>query len=448
MNPYSYAIQGLGGMPQDYSSIKHPLTDALTDIQRYSNCIHDRSNLQRAISDLEKAMKEERYSERTKAFVQGHGWSKLADLIFKDAYFVNDPLGLVPFLKFIATIAALYPNDKVLPTDGIHSTNIIEKLTDATDFLCSEIRKRETDATEEEEQYFESLAKFFEAYIKSFEHGYDVARTMVNSVVGALIEQHNAHVLAFLPAWEILCKNRHSGAYSAINRLLNDMVRVANEQYNRVKNLDPTEHPIYKEKWMKGATDLINEKRFSTDVKAHRFEFSQTETSVGNLNVSFMYNDEQREMYHKQEEFNIRLHTIKATKLAAFDKNGLSDPYVTFGHSEHASFKTKTIKKTLNPEWIFELKDKAAFTVPQHFSSLEVTIIDWDLIGKNEKMCEFSVDFGVLRALFMSATANQSERFTLVLRSPNTVKKGDNYLTGMHGELTIVFSFERYAPLK
>lgn len=448
MNPYSYAIEGLGGMPQSYSE-KHPLVEAFTTIESYAPNIHSDTILKRAIETVDKGLREERYSDRTKVFVQTRGWHRLAELIFKDDHYVNtDPTSLSLFLKYAAKVAAMSPADDIRPTDGIHGTNIIEKVTAATSTLCSAIKQRDT-VTSEEEEFIQHLAEFFTAYIKSFDNGFAVDRTIVNASVGALTSQrHHAHTKAFLPAFEIVSKKPESAAYAAVNILLNEITRIANHAYNKFKVLNSDDHPYFPQEWMKPVTDEINEPRFSASIKAHRFEFCQEQASFGKaLDVSIMYNDAQRELYKSQGTFNVLLHSIKATKLAAFDKNGLSDPYVAFGQFDKPSYKTKTMKKNLNPEWNLQ-NENATFTVSHYFSVVDVTLMDWDLIGKNEKMCDFAIDFGALRAMFVSETQSPNDIFTLVLKSPSSVKKGDNYVTGMHGELTLVFSFIEFIPPK
>jgi hypothetical protein len=281
INPYSHAIQGLGGMPQSYSE-SHPLAEAFSTLASYTSSIHNQSSLKRAIEIVDKGFSDERYSDRTKVFVQTHGWQKLADLIFKDDHYVNtDPIGLTVFLKYAARVAALSPSDNIRATDGIHGTNIIEKVTVATSTLCSDIKKRDT-VTSEEEEFIQHLAEFFTAYIKSFDSGFALDRTVVNASVSALTsEQHHAHTKAFIPAFEIVSKKPDSAAYAAVNILLNEIVRITNHQYNKVKLLNPDEHPIFPKEWMRQVTDEINEPRFSANIKARRFEFCQEQASFG-----------------------------------------------------------------------------------------------------------------------------------------------------------------------
>lgn len=53
------------------------------------------------------------------------------------------------------------------------------------------------------------------------------------------------------------------------------------------------------------------------------------------------------------------MHLIRAKNLKAMDSNGFSDPYVKFhllpGNTKATKLTSKTIEKTLNPEWNEEM---------------------------------------------------------------------------------------------
>jgi hypothetical protein len=75
---------------------------------------------------------------------------------------------------------------------------------------------------------------------------------------------------------------------------------------------------------------------------------------------------------------DILVRIVSAANLAAGDDNGLSDPYVVLVAGK-AKKKTKTIKKTLNPEW------HASFIVDMgDLESFDFHIFDWDAVGKDD----------------------------------------------------------------
>jgi hypothetical protein len=319
--------------------------------------------------------------------------------------------------------------DKEKPTDGLHATNVIEKITASTAKLCSDIKNRGDNANALEKEFFVLVGKFFEEYIASFTSD----SVMMPAIIGALIQRHESHTKALIPAWEVLKSDVESAAFAQINTTLNLFVQKASEVYRSSKDENTTPFiPV--------ALDLINGTRYEQDFNAHRFVFYQKQ--LGKLDSSILFNEQQRESFRKSPTFSIRIHSIKATKLTAFDSNGLSDPFVTFSQSDEIKFKTKKIKKELNPEWTFGEKDDAKIEIKPYFEWSTIKVMDWDLIGKNETMCEFIVSFVALRAFFtMGNEINPNDQFTLILRDPRTVKKKDTYKVGMEGELTIVFSF-------
>jgi len=75
---------------------------------------------------------------------------------------------------------------------------------------------------------------------------------------------------------------------------------------------------------------------------------------------------------------DILVRIVGASNLAAGDDNGLSDPYVVLV-AGRAKKKTKTIKKTLDPQW------HASFIVDMgDLESFDFFIFDWDAVGKDD----------------------------------------------------------------
>ncbi|KAL6041498.1 FerI, variant 2 [Balamuthia mandrillaris] len=74
---------------------------------------------------------------------------------------------------------------------------------------------------------------------------------------------------------------------------------------------------------------------------------------------------------------------VEARNLIAGDSNGLSDPYACLSVGK-TKFKTKTIKKTLNPRW----EESFFFTLPYppEQQRLKLKVFDWDMIGSDDRL--------------------------------------------------------------
>jgi len=84
---------------------------------------------------------------------------------------------------------------------------------------------------------------------------------------------------------------------------------------------------------------------------------------------------------------DLLLKVTQGRNLIAKDSNGKSDPYLNIWCGKY-KFKTKTIKKTLNPEW------NETFVIPYNAcfqKTIEVDCMDYDLIGKDDFMGCFSL---------------------------------------------------------
>eukprot|EP00118_Oscarella_pearsei_P024773 m.306767 g.306767 ORF g.306767 m.306767 type:complete len:2096 (+) comp41575_c0_seq1:119-6406(+) len=78
----------------------------------------------------------------------------------------------------------------------------------------------------------------------------------------------------------------------------------------------------------------------------------------------------------------LRVVVKSATDLPAMDRGGLSDPYTKLIYSGK-TFKTKTIKKALNPTWNENFEFVVTAPVPGD-AALQVRVFDWDRIGSDE----------------------------------------------------------------
>ena len=140
--------------------------------------------------------------------------------------------------------------------------------------------------------------------------------------------------------------------------------------------------------------DLLGEVRVSLDALLHRdvHEFSEALTTQGSLSFSVTW---ARVAPHMLESGTLRVHLQRASDLKAADRNGFSDPYVKLSLAGQ-SHKSKTIKKTLNPQWneTFEfsgvLRDLLA-------EALQLHVFDWDRATKDDPLGNASVDLRPLR---------------------------------------------------
>lgn len=74
---------------------------------------------------------------------------------------------------------------------------------------------------------------------------------------------------------------------------------------------------------------------------------------------------------------------LRGFNLPAADKNGYSDPYIVLTSNGVETFRTKTIKKTLNPEW----NESTQLTVKsRERTKFIINVLDWDMAGKNDTL--------------------------------------------------------------
>uniref|UniRef100_A0AC34QUC8 Rabphilin n=1 Tax=Panagrolaimus sp. JU765 TaxID=591449 RepID=A0AC34QUC8_9BILA len=124
------------------------------------------------------------------------------------------------------------------------------------------------------------------------------------------------------------------------------------------------------------------------------------------------------------EDKQLIIHLIRAKNLKAMDKNGFSDPYVKFhiipGNAKATKLTSKTIEKTLNPEWHEELIYYGITEEDRQRKTLRITVLDRDRIGS---------DFlGETRVALRKLPLGQMKKFNLYLEHamPTPVEKTED----------------------
>ncbi|CCD70706.1 Rabphilin-1 [Caenorhabditis elegans] len=129
--------------------------------------------------------------------------------------------------------------------------------------------------------------------------------------------------------------------------------------------------------------------------------------------------------YHSADK-KLKMHLIRAKNLKAMDSNGFSDPYVKFhllpGNTKATKLTSKTIEKTLNPEWNEEMSYYGITEDDKEKKILRVTVLDRDRIGS---------DFlGETRIALKKLNDNEMKKFNLYLESalpvPQQTKEEEN----------------------
>ncbi|KAI9319764.1 C2 domain-containing protein [Dichotomocladium elegans] len=85
--------------------------------------------------------------------------------------------------------------------------------------------------------------------------------------------------------------------------------------------------------------------------------------------------------HHEPVTFQVTL--VEAKGLKAMDRGGTSDPYVRFSINNMTVYKSKTIKKTVQPEWneTFTAKITNDITKP---AKMRVHVVDWNAISDDD----------------------------------------------------------------
>uniref|UniRef100_A0A0N4ZME4 Rabphilin n=1 Tax=Parastrongyloides trichosuri TaxID=131310 RepID=A0A0N4ZME4_PARTI len=121
----------------------------------------------------------------------------------------------------------------------------------------------------------------------------------------------------------------------------------------------------------------------------------------------------QFELTYYSKEKKLVIHLISARNLKAMDSNGFSDPYVKFhlipGNMKATKLTSKTIEKTLNPNWDEELVYYGVTEKEKQMKTLRITVLDRDRIGS---------DFlGEVRVLLRKLQNGVTQKFNLYLDS-------------------------------
>eukprot|EP01089_Gocevia_fonbrunei_P001442 TRINITY_DN1132_c0_g1_i3.p1 TRINITY_DN1132_c0_g1~~TRINITY_DN1132_c0_g1_i3.p1 ORF type:complete len:389 (-),score=107.98 TRINITY_DN1132_c0_g1_i3:292-1458(-) len=87
----------------------------------------------------------------------------------------------------------------------------------------------------------------------------------------------------------------------------------------------------------------------------------------------------------------VRVRVLAAKQLKAADAAGTSDPYCVL-LLNNDRFKTKTIKRSLNPQW----NETFVFNSANPTDSLSISIYDWDRFGKDDPLGNVSIQLSTL----------------------------------------------------
>ena len=119
---------------------------------------------------------------------------------------------------------------------------------------------------------------------------------------------------------------------------------------------------------------------------------------------------------------------VSGKDLAAKDANGKSDPYLRVFCGPF-KYKTKTVKKTLDPVWNDEV-----FEIPATTAKVNPIVIecwDWDVIGSDDFMGEFTFNCD-------SIPAGKGETVSFTLQKPK--KKEMKKSGAVSGSITLNIS--------
>lgn len=151
---------------------------------------------------------------------------------------------------------------------------------------------------------------------------------------------------------------------------------------------------------------------------------SPTSGSLGSLEMSLLY-----------DATNNALHCtiVRARGLKAMDSNGLSDPYVKLhllpGASKSNKLRTKTIHKTLNPDWNETLTYYGITEDDMIKKTLRLAVLDEDAFG---------FDFiGETRVALKTLQPHQTKHFNVCLEKQIPTDKDDDLLSHDRGKILL-----------
>ncbi|XP_074640425.1 rabphilin-3A-like [Tubulanus polymorphus] len=151
---------------------------------------------------------------------------------------------------------------------------------------------------------------------------------------------------------------------------------------------------------------------------------SDGSSTLGTLEFDLLY-----------DSVNNALHCtiVRARGLKAMDSNGLSDPYVKLhllpGASKSNKLRTKTIHKTLNPEWNETLTYYGITEDDCIKKTLRLSVLDEDTFGY-----EF---IGETRVPLKRLKNHQTKHFNIYLEKPLPLEKDDDLIAHERGKILI-----------
>lgn len=214
-----------------------------------------------------------------------------------------------------------------------------------------------------------------------------------------------------------------------------DSERSSNYQISRQGSQLSQEHPLHTggEEDMDNIDRAVN--RYVKSAQPANDEYDENQasspdsdgTSLGLLEFSLLY-----------DCANNALHCtiVRARGLKAMDSNGLSDPYVKLhllpGASKSTKLRTKTIHKTLNPEWNESLTYYGITEDDVLKKTLRLSVLDEDAFG---------FDFiGETRVPLKRLKPHQTKHFNVYLEKQLPLEKDDD-LIAIRGKILLSLRF-------
>ncbi|XP_013406961.1 double C2-like domain-containing protein beta isoform X2 [Lingula anatina] len=155
----------------------------------------------------------------------------------------------------------------------------------------------------------------------------------------------------------------------------------------------------------------------------------ESDVSLGTLEFSLMY-----------DSMGNALHCtlIRARALKAMDSNGLSDPYVKLhllpGASKSTKLRSRTIHKTLNPEWNETLTYHGVIEEDLQRKTLRLSVLDEDAFG---------YDFiGETRVPLKCLKPHQLKNFNVYLDRQMPLEKDDDLVAHERGKILVSLTYK------
>ena len=120
----------------------------------------------------------------------------------------------------------------------------------------------------------------------------------------------------------------------------------------------------------------------------------------------------------------LHLKILRAEGLPSADSNGKSDPFTKLYLNDDEFFKTKTKKKTLNPEW----NEETEVSIDNRMSSvIRIKVIDWDFgVEADDSLCEYSFSLSNIDPF-----AKDWQSFQFTLSDEKKSPSGQIFLEGL-----------------